>query len=285
MRYALATIALVIAMTGPARAQEIRPTLDKIKETGTIVLGHRETSRPFSFLGNDGKPAGYSVDLCVQVAAAVKQTLKLGELKVSWVPVTPGDRVSKLVKGTIDLECGSTTITFGRMEQVAFSHMVFVDGGSLLATAASRIAGVKDLAGKRVGIIPNTTTDKALAAALAAASIQAQMLTVPDHREGLHGLEEGKLDAYASDHLLLAGLLGTTKEPAKFRLSGELYSHEPYALMLRRGDNAFQAQVNRTLSALYRSDAIVPIYERWFGPYATVPPLVKALYLLHSWPE
>jgi ABC-type amino acid transport substrate-binding protein len=285
MRFGLATISLLIAMVGPALAQEIRPTLDKIKETGTIQLGYRETSRPFSFLGNDGKPAGYSVDLCLQGAAAVKQTLKLADLKITWVPVTPADRVANLVKGSIDLECGSTTITFGRMEQVAFSHMIFVDGGSLLATAASRIAGVKDLAGKRVGVIPNTTTDKALAAALGAASIQAQIVTVSDHREGLQSLEDGNVDAYTSDHILLAGLLRIAKDPAKLRLSGELFSYEPYGLMMRRGDNSFQAHVNRTLSALYRSGGIVPIYERWFGPYTAVPPLVKALYLLHSWPE
>src|SRR5215471_21732284 len=173
MRYAFATIALLIAMAGPAAAQEIRPTLDKIKETGTIVLGHRETSRPFSFLGRDGKPAGYSVDLCVQVAAAVKQILNLADLKVSWLPVTPADRISKLVKGTIDLECGSTTITFGRMEQVAFSHMIFVDGGSLLATTASGIRTVKDLAGKRVGVVPNTTTEKVLASASTGATVVA----------------------------------------------------------------------------------------------------------------
>ena len=285
MRHGRATGLLLLALAGPAAAQEIRPTLDKIKETGAIHLGHRETSRPFSFLGSDGQPAGYSVDLCLHVAGAVKQALKLADLKVSWVPVTPADRVSKLVKGTIDLECGSTTITFGRMEQVAFSHMIFVDGGSLLATAASGIGGVKDLAGKRVGIISNTTTEKALAAALAAASIKVQLIAVPDHRDGLQGLEDGTLDAYASDHLLLAGLLAGAKDRATLRLSGELFSYEPYALMMRRGDNAFQAQVNRTLSALYRSNGIVPIYERWFGPFAAAAPLVKALYLLHSWPE
>ncbi len=285
MTYALATLALLLVMVGTPAAQEIRPTLDKIKETGAIQLGHRETSRPFAFAGSDGKPAGYSVDLCLQVAAAVKQSLKLGDLKITWVPVNPADRVSKLVKGTIDLECGSTTITFGRMEQVAFSHMIFVDGGSLLATVSSGIAGVKDLAGKRVGMIANTTTDKALAAALGAASIKVQIVNVSDHREGLLGLEAGKLDAYASDHLLLAGLLADAKDASKLRLSGELFSYEPYALMMRRGDNAFQAQVNRTLSALYRSGGIVPIYERWFGPYTAAAPLVKALYLLHSWPD
>jgi glutamate/aspartate transport system substrate-binding protein len=219
MRYGLAASMLLIALAGPAAAQEIRPTLDKIKETGTIQLGHRETSRPFSFLAKDGKPAGYSVDLCLEVAAAIQKSLKLADLKVTWVAVTPADRVTKLVKGNIDLECGSTTITFGRMEQVAFSHMIYVDGASLLATVDSGVAGVKDLAGKRVGVIPNTTTDKALAAALAAASIKAQTVTVSDHGEGLQGLEAGGLDAYASDHLLLAGLLSTAKDAGKLQLS------------------------------------------------------------------
>src|SRR5882724_2526239 len=284
MRYGLVTSMILAALAGTAVAQEIRPTLDKIKETGAIQLGHRETSRPFSFLNTDGQLAGYSVDLCLQVAAAVKQSLKLADLKIHWVPATPADRVSKLVKGTIDLECGSTTITFGRMEQVAFSHMISVDGGSLLATADSGIGTVKDLAGKRVGVIPNTTTEKALAAALTGASIQATVVPVTEVAEGLRGLEEGRLDAYASDRLLLAGLLTTAKNPAKLRLSDEFFSYEPYALMMRRGDNAFQARVNRTLSTLYRS-GLVQIYERWFGPFAKASPLVKALYLLHSWPD
>ena len=278
-------IVVLLAVAAPAAAQEIRPTLDKVKETGVIHLGYRETSRPFSFVGTDGKPAGYSVDLCLQVVDGIRQASNRPDLKVTWVAVTPADRIPKLVKGTIDLECGSTTITFSRMEEVAFSHMIFVDGGSLLATASSGIVGVKDLAGKRVGIVANTTTDKALAATLAAASIKAQMINVADHRQGLEGLETGRFDAYASDHELLAGLRDSAKEPAKLRLSAELFSYEPYGLMLRRGDNSFQAQINRTLSALYRSRGIVPIYERWFGPYSASSQLLQALYLLHSWPE
>jgi len=285
MRSGLLMCVVLIALAGPAAAQELRPTLDKIRETGTIQLGYRETSRPFSFTGPDGRPAGYSVDVCVQVAAAVRQHLKLADLKVDWVAVTPAVRVARLVKGSIDLECGSTTITFGRMEQVAFSHMIMVDGGSLLATVDSGITAVKDLSGKRVGVIANTTTERALTAALAAIRVQAQIVNITDHGEGLQGLEGGRLEAYASDRLLLAGLLATAKNPAKLRLSTELYSYEPYGLMLRRGDNAFQAQVNRALSALYRSREIVPIYERWFGPFSEASPLAQALYLLHSWPE
>jgi glutamate/aspartate transport system substrate-binding protein len=285
MKSALASCAVLLAAAaGPAAGQEIRPTLDKIKETGVIQLGNRASSRPFSFLGSDGRPAGFSVDLCVQVADAIKESLKLPGLKVAWVTVTPADRIGQLVKGNIDLECGSTTITFGRMEQVAFSHMISVDGGSLLATVDSGIGAVRDLAGKRVGVIPNTTTQKAIAAALAGASIQATVVPVAEHGEGLRGLEEGRLDAYASDRILLAGLLATAGNPAKLRLSDEFFSYEPYGLMMRRGDNAFQAQVNRTLSTLYRS-GLVQIYERWFGPFATASPLTKALYLLHSWPD
>jgi glutamate/aspartate transport system substrate-binding protein len=284
MKIGLAICAVLLALVGPAAGQEIRPTLDKIKETGVIQLGNRATSRPFSFLGSDGQPVGFSIDLCLRVAGAIRESLKLPGLKVAWVTVTPADRIVQLVKGTIDLECGSTTITFGRMEQVAFSHMISVDGGSLLATAESGIGTVKDLAGKRVGVVPNTTTQKALAAALLGASIQATVIPVAEHGEGLRGLEEGRLDAYATDRILLAGLLTTAGNPAKLRLSGEFFSYEPYGLMMRRGDNAFQAQVNRTLSTLYRS-GLVQIYERWFGPFATASPLVKALYLLHSWPD
>ena len=285
MRYLVATSLLLLALTGPVLAQETKPTLDKIRDKGTIQLGYRETSRPFSFLGSDGQPAGYSVDLCKQVAAVLKQALRLNDLKVSWVPVTPADRATKVATGAVDLECGSTTVTFDRMRQVAFSHMTFVDGGSILATTSSGIRGVKDLNGKRVGLIPNTTTEKSLATALAALSVKAQIVNVTEHREGLQGLEAGRLDAYASDHLLLAGLLSTAKDPAALALSENYFSYEPYALMLRRGDTNFQIQVDRALSAVYRTGVIVEIYERWFGSFNDISPLMRSLYLLHSWPD
>jgi ABC-type amino acid transport substrate-binding protein len=199
--------------------------------------------------------------------------------------VTPADRVTKVANGTIDLECGSTTVTFDRMKQVAFSHMTFVDGGSILATASSGIRGVKDLNGKRVGLIANTTTEKSLATALALLSVKPQIVNVSEHLEGLMGLEAGRLDAYASDHLLLAGLLASAKDPAALKLSESYFSYEPYALMLRRGDLNFQIQVDRALSAVYRSGAIVEIYQRWFGPFNDISPLMRSLYLLHSWPD
>ena len=285
MRYALATSLLLLALAGPVMAEDSGPTLDKIKKKAAVAFGYREASRPFSFRGEDGQPAGYSVDLCRQIAIVLKSALGLGDLKVSWVPVTPSDRVGKLQRGAIDLECGSSTITFEHLQQVAFSHMTFVDGGSVLATASSGIRGVKDLGGKRVGVIPNTTTDKALAGALAALSVKPEVIHVSETREGLQGLEAGRLDAYASDYLLLAGLLSTARDPTALKLSDNYFSYEPYGLMMRRGDQSFQVHVNRTLSALYRSGAVVEIYERWFGSFNDVSPLVRSLYLLHSWPD
>ena len=284
IRVALAFL-LTAMVAGQTTAQETRPTLDKIKGAGAITLGFREASIPFSFLDKDKKPAGYSVDLCLRVVAAVQQRLSLKDLKVNWVPETPSTRVPDLVRGMIDLECGSTTITFTRMEQVDFSFLTFVDGASLLSTTVSKIARVGDLGGKRVGVIPGTSTQQALDAALRKSLVNAQVVEVSEHAEGLAALEKGTLDAYASDRALLAGLTLKAKEPDKLQLSNEYYSYEPYALMVRRGDTAFRVEVNRALASLYRSGEIAPIFEKWFGPAMRSSPLIQSLFLLQSLPE
>jgi glutamate/aspartate transport system substrate-binding protein len=276
---------LTVAISATASGQEARFTLDKIKSTGAIQLGYRETSLPFSFLDKDKKPAGYSVDLCLRIANAIQRKLGLKDLAVNWVAVTPSSRVADLVQGAIDLECGSTTITFSRMAQVDFSFLTFVDGASLLATAASKITGVSDLGGKRVAVIPGTTTERALAVAMQKSLVSARVVDVSEHAEGLAALEKGAVDAYASDRVLLAGLTQRAKEPDKLVLSTQLFSYEPYALMIRRGDTAFRVEVNRALASLYRSGEIAPIYEKWFGPFSHASPLVQALYLLQSLPE
>jgi len=285
MRTLPVALLLTLTIVGHALGQEARPTLDKIKATGAISIGYRETSIPFSFLDKDKKPAGYSVDLCLRFITAVQQRLGLKDLRVNWVPVTPSSRTPELIRGGIDLECGSTTITFSRMEQIDFSFLTFVDGGSLLATKASRVTGISDLGGKRVAVIPGTTTERALAAALQKSLVSARIVEVGEHAEGLAALESGTADAYASDRVLMAGLLQKAKDPSALVLSSQYFSYEPYALMVRRGDTAFRVEVNRALASLYRSGEIVPIYEKWFGPFAQASPLIQALYLLQSLPE
>ena len=280
------TLLLTIALlAGPALAAEPEGTLKKIKRTNTITLGYRESSRPFSFVGDDGKPTGYSVDLCTRVASSIGKELALPKLQVKWVKVTVENRMQAVANGTIDLECGSTTASLSRQEQVDFSNLTFVDGGSLLVTDSSGILGVTTLGGKRVAIIPGTTTEKSLAAALKKHTVTATMVPVKDHAAGVAALDGGAADAYASDRVILIGIGRTSKDPAKLSLVEEYFSYEPYGLMLRRGDPAFRLSVNRSLASLYRSSDVVPIFEKWFGSMTTAGRLIGAMYLLNAIPE
>ncbi len=272
-------------LAGPALAAELDGTLKKIKSTNTITLGYREASRPFSFTGDGGKPAGYSVDLCSRVAADVGKALAVSNLQVKWVKVTVENRIQSVADGTIDLECGSTTASLSRQEQVDFSLMTFVDGGSLLVTDASRIRGVSTLGGKRVAVIPGTTTETALNRALKKSAVSATIVPVKDHDAGVAALDYGTADAYASDRVILIGIGRTSKTPEKLSLVEEMFSYEPYGLMLRRGDAAFRLSVNRALAALYRSGDVVPIFEKWFGSMTTAGPVIGIMYILNGLPE
>jgi glutamate/aspartate transport system substrate-binding protein len=272
-------------LTGLAWGQPTQGTLEKINSTNAITMGYREASLPFSYVGDDRKPVGYTVDLCARVAVGIQQQLGLNDLQIKWMPVTPVNRMAMVVNGTIDLECGSTTNTLSRQEQVDFSHMIFVDGGSLLVSTASGIKGLSDLAGKRVAVIPGTTTETVLAEALQKADVRVELIRVREHSDGIAVLENGTADAYASDRVILIGLALTSKDPTKLALAEEYLSYEPYGLMLRRGDTDFRLAVNRVLSRLYRSGQIYPIYERWFGAVDRASPLLLSMYRLHGLPE
>jgi ABC-type amino acid transport substrate-binding protein len=277
---------LVTAVTaGPAPAQDLDGTLKKIKTSGTLSLGYRESSPPFSFVGPDKRPAGYSIDLCHQIATAVQKTLGLADLKLNWVPVTPDNRMDLVKKGTIDLECGSSTASLSRHEHVDFSLMTFVDGGGLLVTRESNVRAVGDLAGRKVAVATGTTTEKALAAYLKEEFISAQTVAVKDHAEGVAALLAGKVDAYASDRAILAGLALTSPDPKRFALSQGGFSYEPYAFMLRRNDAAFRLVVNRALADLYRSGRVAPIYDRWFGPLGKPSVALQLMFQLNGLPE
>ena len=287
MYRAFAVTLLALLLAGPAAAQDLEGTLKKVKDTGVLTLGYRENSPPFSFMSpiQKGDPTGYSIDLCRRVAQAVQTRLGLASLQVKWVPVTVADRIAAVTSGKIDLECGSTSITLGRQEQVDFSNMTWVDGGGLLVRSGMGIGGVADLGGRRVGVIPGTTTEKALSEALRKKTVSAQIVPVKDHDEGRDALLAGKLDAYASDRVLLIGLMLTAQEPARLSLADEQLSYEPYGLMLRRGDAPFRLLVNRTLANLYRSDEIVRVYETWFGGIGRPSSVLVLMYVLNAFPE
>jgi glutamate/aspartate transport system substrate-binding protein len=286
MRRLLLVLLLAMIVPSLAAAQQLTGTLKKIKDTKTISLGYRDSSPPFSSVGSDNKPAGYSIDLCLRVVEALKQQLGVSDLQVKWVLVHPETRVQAVASGAADLVCGSTTITLSRMEQVDFSSMTFLTGGSLLLRVASGIQGVSDLGGKRVGVLPGTTTEKALADWLKKSFIAPQIVHVKEHADGLAGLESGTLDAYASDVILLIGLGRSAKDPTKLTLFGDQFSYEPYGLMLRRNDADFRLAVNRVLASLYRSGEIIDVFKRWFASMGARPsPLLLAMYTLRGIPE
>ena len=281
----LLTVALLLAVFAvPAGAAE-PDTLFKIRRASTIAIGYSEAAKPFSFLGPDGKPAGYSIDLCREIAAGVQRDLNLSKLEIKWVKLPPDARISAVVSGRVDIECGSTTRTLSREAQVDFTNLTFVDGASLLVTETSGIKHPAHLAGKRIAVVQTTTTERVLAETLKRLSItDVTLFAVKDHPEALTALENGKIDAYASDRVILAGLLTSAKDPAKLVLLDDYLSYEPYAFVVRRNDSPFRLAVNRVLARLYRSAEVVPIYEKWFGPMPEGG-LIPAVFALQSVPE
>jgi ABC-type amino acid transport substrate-binding protein len=286
MRGLATSTAVVLLLAAPSLAAAQEDTLTKLKRTSAITIGYTETSAPFSSMGPGGTPQGYSIDLCLRIAESIKKDLSLSQLDVKWAKVTVENRIAAVANGAVDIECGTTTKTLSRMAQVDFTLLTFLDGGSLLVTTASGIVKLTDLPGKRVAVIPGTTTEPAIRNIVRKLSLQnVTLLSVKDHAEGLAALDAGKIDAYASDRTLLVGLLAGSKDRAKLKVIEDFISYEPYGFMIRRGDANFQLAVNRALTRLYRSAEVVPIYEKWFGPFPEGGSLIAALYVLNSVPE
>jgi len=280
----LTSLLAAVLLATPVSAAE-PDTLQKIKSSNTITMGYREDARPFAYTGDDSKPAGYSVELCTRIAATIARQLGLTNLQTKWVKVTPENRLTSVINGTIDLECGSTTASLSRQEQVDFSLMTFVDGGSLLVTDASGVTGIATLDGKKVAVVPGTTTEKALTMAIAKRGVRTTVVQVKNHAEGVAALDNKTIDAYASDRTLLIGMGRTSKSPEKLSLVDEYFSYEPHGFVLRRGDAAFRLAVNRGLAGMYRTGEVAPIFEKYFGSMTTAGPLIVNMYLMNGLPE
>lgn len=276
----------VLLSAGPALAQD-SGALKKIRDAKSITLGYRSDSPPFSFTGNDGQPAGYSVDICRRVVTSLERGLG-GALAIKWVALSAADRFDKVASGAVDVECGNTSATLSRMERFDFSSLIFVDGGGVLVLADSKVGRLGDLNGKTVVAVAGTTTEQSLAAALKAKLVDAKVLAVKDETDALAALQSGKADGYAADRVKLVVMViraqGEQKAAGKFRLIQEDYSIEPYALMMKR-DPALRLAVNRGLAQLYRSGAITEIYDRWLSPLGKPTPLLTAVYILGAVPE
>ncbi|MFO1304299.1 MAG: amino acid ABC transporter substrate-binding protein [Burkholderiales bacterium] len=248
-------------------------TLKRIRETGTILIGVRESSVPFSFLDAQKQPQGYSVDLCVRVADAVKAELKMPKLEVRFVPVTSSNRIPALLEGKIDLECGSTTNTRDRQKEVAFAYTTFVAGIKMLAKKSSNVSSLDDLRGKSIVVTKGTTSEKMMKAMNDERVLRMTIVESPDHGESFKAVDEGKAIAFPMDDVLLYGLISKSKKPDDWAVVGKYLSVEPYAIMLRKDEPAFEKIVNRALIDLFQSGEVRRLYAKWFNTKDLVVPL------------
>src|SRR5688572_8794189 len=258
-----AALVLFAACAVP-HAQTVDGTLKKIATSKTVTIAHRTDALPFSYEGEGKQPAGYTVDLCKRVVASLERQLKVQPLQIKWVPATSQNRLELVRKGQADMECGSTTVTLSRMNEVDFSSHVFLDTTGVLArTGAGKM--FKDLAGRRIAVIANTSNEAAVNLALKKTGLSASVVRVKSRDEALAALEAGSVDAFASDKILLLGLALKMKDPNQYALLVDDHSFEPYAIALPRGDSGFRLAVNRALSEIYRGGEIVEIFHRAFG--------------------
>lgn len=255
-----------LALSAPLAAQDLYGTLKKIADSGTITIGHRESSIPFAYLNDEQEAVGYSIDLCMRVVDRVKEELEMPDLEVSLVPVNPKTRIPLLANGTIDIECGSTTNNLTRQQQIDYAHTTFITGTKLLVKKDAGIVEVEDLDGKAIALAQGTTNERAIKAIVEEQGLDVDILPVRDHAEGFLTLETDRVDAYSTDHILLHGLIAKSKNPEDYMVTGRFLSYDPYALMVRRDDSAFRLLVNTVLSDLFRSGEIHEIYGKWFDP-------------------
>ncbi len=286
MRILVLGLVFLCLQVSAGTAGEPTGTLKRIGETGRINLGFREAEPPMSFRDQDGNPVGYSIDLCDHIAAAVKQVLGRSDISVNYVPVTAETRFTAIDSGDIDILCGATTKTLGRSERVGFTQLTFVTGASLLSLEATKVPDISGLKGRRVAVVSNTTTIEALKGALSATLVDSEVVPVPSAMEGMDLLDKGEVDAFSSDQVVLIGQVLARKSGKKYFLSQELFSFEPFALAVKRGDVDFQLVADRALSQLNRSGQIFKVYRKWFGRFAEKPTMaLRALYQLNATPE
>ena len=280
---------LALGLTGAGLTSAVpaaaSPTLDRIKETGTIAFGYRDNAVPFSYKDREGRVRGYSVELCTRIAGAIQKELGLSELKIEWLPVEASSRLDFVTDGKVDAVCGTTTITLSRMKRVDFSLPIYVDGGSVLVRAKSRLARLADLKGKRIAVISGTTTEEQLASGLNAIAAPAVIVPVKDGTEGMAMLAKGAVDAYAADRVVLAYLKLRASDPKAFAFVTDDFSFQPFGLPLRRDDPDFKVAVNRALANIYRGGDIDAIFQRWLGTLGIPGPLLHSMFYLNALPE
>jgi glutamate/aspartate transport system substrate-binding protein len=262
----LTAAALTVAL--PAAAQE--GTLKKVKDSGTITIGHRDASIPFSYYDDKQQPVGYSIDLCNRIVDAVKNELKMPKIDVKYQLVTSANRIPLMANGTIDLECGSTTNNLERQKQVWFTITHFVTANRFVAKKASKASTLQDLKGKTVVSTAGTTNIKQVTELNGQQNLGMNIISANGHAEAFQMVETGRAVAFVMDDILLYSLVAQARKPADYMISKDALSVEPYGIMLRKDDAAFKKVVDAAMTNLYKTGQVNAIYQKWFQK--PVPP-------------
>ncbi|MFT4118759.1 amino acid ABC transporter substrate-binding protein [Bradyrhizobium sp.] len=260
----LAACLLATAASAQTGGEGLSPTLSAVKATHTVRLGYRESSPPFSFLDQAGRPIGYSLELCEAIVEEIGAEVDDPNLKIDYVKVTSDDRIDAVLQNKIDLECGSTTANSERGKRVAFSPLMFVAGTKLMVPKASSVQSLADLKGKTIVVTKGTTNEQAIQAAEKKSSLGLNIVVGADHEQSYQMLADGKVDAFATDDILLSGLIVRHKAQDKFRVTGDYLSYDPYGIMFRKGEPQLTSVVERAFRKLGSNHDLVPLYNKWF---------------------
>ncbi len=262
--------ALGQATPPPAEGPKLPPTLQKVRETGVITLAHRESSTPFSYLDANKRPVGYALDLCMRVVEALRRDLKLPNLRVDYLPVTPAQRIPAIVEGRADLECGNTTNTAARRKQASFTITHYFAGGRLLVPSSSGIRRLSEMRGKTVVVNAGSTHSAFLAKAQEKGLFSGRVIEAKDADAAFAELEAKRADGYLHDDIVLFALRANSTDPTQWAVVGEFTTVEPLAIMLRRNDPEFKKYVDLVLSRAMIDGEVAALYRKWFlGP---IPP-------------
>lgn len=271
----LVLLTAMLAITAQAAAAG---TLERVRETGVFRIGYRADAKPYSYQDAKGRPAGYIVDLCGEVAAALGPGVK-----IQYVLVRAGERFESVRDGRVDILCDPSSVTLARRQIVDFSLPTFLDGAGVLSRARRPVQHFEDLANKHVGVLTGTTTEHMLRESLGKLGLKADITAVRDHRAGMELVLDAKLDAYVADRGILAAMLREGGRPG-FALSKQYFSYETYALALPRDDSAFRLLVDTTLARLYRTGKIKAILAKTFGN-EPMDDMLSAMFVINSLPE
>jgi glutamate/aspartate transport system substrate-binding protein len=264
LKMLVSMVAAATLFAGPTSAQDLTGTLKKIKDTGAITVGHRESSVPFSYYDDKQQVVGYAMDLCARIVDAVKSNLKLAKLDTKLNPVTSATRIPLMANGTVDLECGSTTNNLERQQQVSFTITHFVTSNRFVSKSSANLRVVEDLKGKTIVSTSGTTNIKQITAIGAQKGLNLNILAAKDHAEAFLMVETGRAAAFVMDDVLLYSLVAESKSPKDYVISNDALSVEPYGIMLRRDDAPFKKVVDEAMIETYRGGAINAIYDKWF---------------------